>query len=303
MSFSIGWVVNQRNDSVINQFQYEITLSQEDFDRFAVLSGDDNPIHVDPEFARGSRFGRTVAHGMMLYSLVCRGLNKHFPEMVQSSVDMIFPTPTFADEKLIVSLSAKAAQLEENLAQLEAIIHRPDGSSGLEGWVRLVALNADSSLSDLASSDFRSTRESVQEYKGLHLGQQASATRMFSDRDLEEYLALSGDKSRLFEDEDHARQSGFLRRIVPSALLGSMISELLGTHLPGRGTNWLKQQFIFHQPVYLEEVVRASMEIIRLRPDKQLVDLWNSISTPQAGVAATGRSLVLVRDLVTDQGN
>ena len=294
--------MNQRNDSVINQFRYEITLSQEDFDRFAMLSGDDNPIHVDPEFARGSRFGRTVAHGMMLYSLVCRGLSKQFPEMVQSSVDMIFPTPTFADEKLIVSLSAKAAQLEDNLAQLEAIIHRPDGSNGFEGWARLVDLNAGSSLSDLASSDFRSTRESVQEYKGLHLGQQASATRMFSDRDLEEYLALSADKSRLFEDEDHARQSGFLRSIVPSALLGSMISELLGTHLPGRGTNWLKQQFLFHQPAYLEEVVHASVEIIRLRPEKQLVDLWNSISTHEGEVAVSGRSLVLVKDLLVGGG-
>jgi acyl dehydratase len=126
---------------------------------------------------------------------------------------------------------------------------------------------------------------------------------VFSDRDLEEYLVLSGDRNRLFEDDDHARQNGFLRRIVPGALLGSMISDLLGTHLPGGGTNWLKQQFIFHQPVYLEEVVHASVEIIRLRPGKQLVDLWNSISTLQAGIAVSGRSLVLVKDLVTEQGN
>lgn len=302
MSFSERWGVNQSNDSVNYNFQYQKTLSQEDFDRFAALSGDDNPIHVDPEFARNSRFGRTVAHGMMLYSLVCRGLSEHFPEKIQSSVDMIFPNPTFAGEKLIVSLSAEAAQLEDRLAQLEAIIHRPDGSSGLEGRARLVDLNAGPSLSDLASNDFRSTSESVQEFKGLHLGQQASTSRVFSDRDLEEYLALSRDRSRLFEHDDHARQYGFLRRIVPGALLGSMISDLLGTHLPGGGTNWLKQQFIFHQPVYLEEVVHASVEIIRLRPEKQLVDLWNSISTLQAGIAVSGRSLVLVEDLLTDQG-
>jgi acyl dehydratase len=45
-------------------------FSQSDFDRFAALSGDDNPIHIDPEFSARSKFGRTVAHGMFLYSTV-----------------------------------------------------------------------------------------------------------------------------------------------------------------------------------------------------------------------------------------
>jgi len=44
------------------------TPTQADFDAFAAVSGDDNPIHVDPEFSAHTRFGRTVAHGMLLYS-------------------------------------------------------------------------------------------------------------------------------------------------------------------------------------------------------------------------------------------
>ena len=55
------------------------TFSQSDFDRFAALSGDDNPIHVDPEFAARSKFGRTVAHGMFLYGNVCRLLGTPLP--------------------------------------------------------------------------------------------------------------------------------------------------------------------------------------------------------------------------------
>ncbi len=41
-------------------------FSQTDFNRFAALSGDDNPIHIDPEFSAKTKFGQTVAHGMFL---------------------------------------------------------------------------------------------------------------------------------------------------------------------------------------------------------------------------------------------
>ena len=54
-------------------------LSQEEFDRFAALSGDDNPIHTDPGFSARTRFGRTVAHGMLLYGTVCSVLGGRMP--------------------------------------------------------------------------------------------------------------------------------------------------------------------------------------------------------------------------------
>jgi acyl dehydratase len=78
------------------------TLTQRDFDRFAMLSGDDNPIHVDPGYAAGSRFGRPVAHGMLLYSLVCGLLGEAFPGAAQVSQTLMFPAPTFAGEDVTV---------------------------------------------------------------------------------------------------------------------------------------------------------------------------------------------------------
>lgn len=46
------------------------TITQEDITRYADISGDQNPIHVDPEAAAKSPFGTVVAHGYLTLSLV-----------------------------------------------------------------------------------------------------------------------------------------------------------------------------------------------------------------------------------------
>jgi acyl dehydratase len=83
----------------------EWTPSQADFDRFAALSGDDNPIHVDPEFSARTRFGRTVSHGMLLYSRVYGLIRRMWPGMPHAAQTLMFPNPAFAGEALIIAIT------------------------------------------------------------------------------------------------------------------------------------------------------------------------------------------------------
>ena len=46
------------------------TVTQSDIEQFAELVGDRNPVHVNPDFAKKTRFGRPIAHGMWGLSLV-----------------------------------------------------------------------------------------------------------------------------------------------------------------------------------------------------------------------------------------
>ena len=72
----------------------ERAFSQADFDAFARLSGDDNPIHVDPAFSARTRFGQTVAHGALLCS-VLRGLVERIaPGARQISQNTQYPAPS-----------------------------------------------------------------------------------------------------------------------------------------------------------------------------------------------------------------
>jgi 3-hydroxybutyryl-CoA dehydratase len=114
-------------------FTIQRVLAQEDFNRFAALSGDNNPIHVDPEFSARTRFGKTVAHGMFLYSLICGALAKFFPGTSQVSQDLMFPTPSYVGEQVTVGMRVLELDSEKHLARVETLVTRPSGEIGCQG--------------------------------------------------------------------------------------------------------------------------------------------------------------------------
>jgi acyl dehydratase len=90
----------------------ERRLSQDEFDRFARLSGDDNPIHVDPAFAAATRFGRPVAHGALLSTILRGQIGRLLPGSRLVAQELRFPAPTYAGEVLQfqVCLAAREGQ-------------------------------------------------------------------------------------------------------------------------------------------------------------------------------------------------
>ena len=105
-------------------FRETMSLTQADFDLFARVSGDDNPIHVDPGFSARTRFGRTVSHGMLLYSLLWGLVRRHIPGARQLSQSLMFPAPTFAGEPFICT--GIIDRVEAGTAHLTFSIQRAD---------------------------------------------------------------------------------------------------------------------------------------------------------------------------------
>ncbi len=108
-------------------------FTQDDFNRVARLSGDDNPIHTDPQFCSTTRFHKTVAHGALLWGMISRVLGNLAPGAVQQEQESIHPFPCFAGEELIIWVGVSALRRETNQAELETLIIKQDGSLGLKG--------------------------------------------------------------------------------------------------------------------------------------------------------------------------
>jgi len=109
------------------------TFSQAEFDTFARLTGDDNPIHVDPEFSARTRFGRTVAHGMLLYSVICGVISRHFPGATQLSQQLKFPAPTYANEPMTISLQVVGRDESQQQLRLLTEMKNPAGMVTVTG--------------------------------------------------------------------------------------------------------------------------------------------------------------------------
>lgn len=118
----------------------------------------------------------------------------------------------------------------------------------------------------------------------MKTGDSASITRRYGRADIDAFHTLSGTRPETI----HA---------VPEPLLAALFSYLLGVELPGSGTNYLKQELAFAAPVPLDEKVTATVAITRLRPDKHLCDLATTLTGADGRLLATGRALVLVKDV------
>jgi acyl dehydratase len=278
---------------------FTCSYMQQDFDRFADLSGDNNPIHVDPEFSARTHFGKTVAHGMLLYSTICRVLSTQYPGpgILQIKQDMMFQNPTYTHTEITIKVEVVDLQPSQQLAKLSTVIGLPDDKLACDGSTTVHLPGWKGGFPGIDASMAAAGDSEAQSLKHLEVGQSAAAKRVFTAADLAEYAALTQDKNPLFNDAAYCRWLGFRDCIIPGPLLSGMFSDLLGTKLPGKGTNWLKQNLHFPAPAYMDDEITARVEIVRLRPQKDLVNLIGTCTNSSGEWVCQAQSLVLVRDL------
>src|SRR5690348_11949178 len=86
-------------------YEFEAELTAAMMEEFRHLSGDENPLHVDGEFARQAGFPGPVAYGMLTSSLYSRLVGMYLPGRycLLHGIDIDFVSPAFAGEQLRVS--------------------------------------------------------------------------------------------------------------------------------------------------------------------------------------------------------
>ena len=269
-----------------SEFDVGVQFTQRDFDIFAQLSGDNNPIHVDPVFAAQTRFGRTVAHGMLLFAVADAAINRWIGGRLNLHEQrLLFPAPTFAGEEIALHLVLQPGP--DDVRRLVDVVMSTASGETCRGQ----ALVGFDDLTAHSSPQPPTVTEATQ-FKGLRIGMQAARTRLLNSGDIRTHVDVTDDPHPAYADSPP---------MVPPALLGGAISDLLGVSLPGPGSNWLKQTYRFHRRVRAGDEIRSSVTINRLRPSKQLVNLQTDLDIEE-GTAMSGEALLLVRDVADRSG-
>ncbi len=104
--------IDYENISVGQIFELTHHITHDDVKTFALLTGDYNPLHMDPEFAKRTMFGKQVVHGMLTASFVSTmiGMLIPGPGALWTSQTIEFLKPAFIDDfvKIIAKVEAKS---------------------------------------------------------------------------------------------------------------------------------------------------------------------------------------------------
>ena len=118
------------------------TLTEADVSSYAGLVGDFNPLHVNAEYARQSRFGRRTVHSMLAAGMISSLLDNRLPgpSSVCLSQQMEFLAPIYIGDTITARVEVTAWQPEKNLITLRTDCYNQDDRQVITGQAVLMVL-------------------------------------------------------------------------------------------------------------------------------------------------------------------
>ena len=118
------------------------TVSSANFLDFASMTGDAHPLHYDDRHAAGTRFGRPLAHGLLLMSFTALGATPFSKRLEDSMIAFIeqgcrFLKPVFAGDALTLEFEVGSVDRRDGRAEAKVRfvvrLRKADGEAVLEG--------------------------------------------------------------------------------------------------------------------------------------------------------------------------
>ena len=119
----------------------ERTLTSQDIQLFAVLSGDVNPQHLDAEFAASTRFHDVIAHGMLGGALISAVLGTRLPGpgTIYLGQTLKFLAPVRIGDRLRITVTVSARDETKKRLTLACSCVNQDGATVISGEAQVVA--------------------------------------------------------------------------------------------------------------------------------------------------------------------
>ncbi len=130
-------------------------------------------------------------------------------------------------------------------------------------------------------------------YEDLSVGMTHQTEHVITEKDIELFAEVSGDRNPLHMDEEFAKKTPFGQRIAHGALTASYISGILGNDLPGPGSIFVGLNMRFRRPVLIGSLVIVKVEVVEMKERGHRVTLKVSCNV-DGKAAISGEALVMV---------
>jgi 3-hydroxybutyryl-CoA dehydratase len=119
------------------------TISAEDIDCFGRLTGDLNPVHMDPEFAAKSLFKERIAHGLLTGSLISAvfGTRLPGPNTIYLRQEMNFLAPVKIGDTIRAECEVTGKQDERKRLSFSTTVTNQDGVVVLDGKAEVMMVD------------------------------------------------------------------------------------------------------------------------------------------------------------------
>jgi acyl dehydratase len=131
----------------------------------------------------------------------------------------------------------------------------------------------------------------------LRIGQRARRTRVVTERDIELFTEMTGDRNPLHYDKDLASRSRFGGLIVQGGVTSGLLNAVVAEDLPGPGSVFLHIDWSFKAPVRPGDEITAEVEVLETRADKPITRLRTTITNQDDIAVLDGTALVYTEPL------
>jgi acyl dehydratase len=117
------------------------TVTKQDIELFAVVSGDVNPAHLDPAYAETSMFQRVIAHGMLGAGLISSVLGTRLPGpgTIYLGQDLRFRQPVGIGDTITATVTVREKRAEKRILLLDCTCTNQDGRKVITGTAEVIA--------------------------------------------------------------------------------------------------------------------------------------------------------------------
>ncbi len=108
-----------------DEFRHKYSYTQADVDTFARVSGDTNPLHIDPAAGKASMFGRNIIHGFLGAAVFTKifGALWYADGHVYMSQNIKWLKPMFVDTEYEAVIKVKEIVKEKNRILYECAVY------------------------------------------------------------------------------------------------------------------------------------------------------------------------------------